>query len=729
MNMLPIHQTWKVVAKIVATYALFGLAWIYFSDMLLVWLVQEPKLLTKLAVYKGSFFVLSTSFLLYLLISHFVTHISAVEAEKLETLKNYETIFNATHEAIFIHDALTFKILDLNSTALSMFGYERYEMLLLDVSRLSEGVPPYTQLEASEYIQMAVTEGPQLFEWHSCRKSGELFWSEVSLIYDRQSVIAVVRNIEDRKKALDALRESEERYRNLVDNLQNVVVYQISGNLEGERNFTYVSRAVERLNEVSVDEVLADAGVIYHQILPQYHDMLQQREEEAIRNKAMLHVEVESQLPSGAIKWFEYTVSPRMRNDGHMIWDGVEVDITSRKLAEHELIEAKLAADAANIAKSEFLANMSHEIRTPMNGVVGMTHLLRTTALTQEQEKYLSNIEISANSLITLISDILDLSKIEAGRMGFETVDFSLRQCIHEVLTSQQFFFQQKKLTVTTEISADIPEVLSGDQLRTRQILLNIIGNAIKFTEYGKINISASLLESQKQQVLIRITVTDTGIGMSNDLQERIFAPFMQADSSTTRRYGGSGLGLTICRRLADLMGGRLWVESREGSGSSFHIELRFTLPEKQSKKVPTVSVTAKTADRRLPLSILLAEDNQINAEFVEKILNRLGHRITVVENGQQALDMLEKQSFDCILMDIQMPVLGGDAATRIIRKQEERTGAHLPIIALTAHAMQEEHIRILEQGFDAHVTKPVEINLLLAELERLIPNGMSSSL
>jgi CheY-like chemotaxis protein len=333
----------------------------------------------------------------------------------------------------------------------------------------------------------------------------------------------------------------------------------------------------------------------------------------------------------------------------------------------------------------------------------------------------LKNIENSSRSLTTLLNDILDLSKIEAGRLRLENVVFSLRDTISELLCSQQFQIKQKNLQVYTEIPDDLPDVLYGDQLRTRQILLNLLGNAVKFTEYGAITVSVRQISSIGHSVNIGISISDTGIGISPEELEKIFTPFEQANSSTTRYYGGSGLGLSISNRLVGLMGGTISAESSQGKGSTFTVELPFEVRDDDAL-LQFTEIHPVTEDLPLkPLTILLAEDNPVNSEFVGKILTKMGNYVIAVTDGKQVLEQLEMHTFDCVLMDIQMPVMSGDEATRIIRDKEEQNGGHLLIIALTAHAMTDERARLLKNGFDAHVAKPVDIGELTRTIAQLI--------
>lgn len=396
-----------------------------------------------------------------------------------------------------------------------------------------------------------------------------------------------------------------------------------------------------------------------------------------------------------------------------------------RRVAERtaELEQVCYAAEAANRAKSEFLANMSHEIRTPMNGVICMTQLLSYTELTAEQQEYLGSIETSGKCLMSLINDILDLSKIEAGRMELEYAVFSLRQSIQEVIASQMPRVTKKGLNLTARISEDIPDSLLGASLRFRQVLLNLLGNAIKFTEHGgSIAIAANLLSRQDSNIVMRIEIRDTGIGMSKDVLERVFAPFVQADSSSTRTYGGTGLGLAICNCLSQLMGGRIWAESKEGEGSCFFVELPFIVKRQKGtvepdKAIPPFVSTARAEN----LKILVAEDNELNAFALKTMLARLGYKVDVVDNGAKVIEKLSGDRWDCILMDISMPVMDGRHATAVIREQERVAGkGHIPIIAVTAFAMQGDRERLLSEGFDSYVAKPIDMSMIADEIQRV---------
>jgi PAS domain S-box-containing protein len=408
-----------------------------------------------------------------------------------------------------------------------------------------------------------------------------------------------------------------------------------------------------------------------------------------------------------------------------------ELIAANRNLEETGRLAREMAdrAEALSAAKSEFLANMTHEVRTPLNGILGMTGLALETDLKNDQREYLELVKSSAEALLGLVNDVLDFSKYEVGKLGLDSVEFSLRALVRDVLRPMALRASVSGMVFESVIEDQVPDRFLGDPLRISQILRNLAGNAVKFTNEGKVSVRARAESQAGGKVILCFSVADTGIGIPAEKHRLIFEPFTQADGSTTRKYGGTGLGLSICSGLVELMDGRIWVESAVGQGSTFHFTLTLDLAAAAQANEPAWSNPTIRDRAKRPLRILVAEDNSVNQRLAARLLEREGHSVTIAGSGQEALELFESSlrenhQYDLILMDVQMPDLDGLQATARIREKERGVSHRIPIVAMTAQAAESDRLRCLESGMDAYVTKPVHVPELLQMIESVVLGG-----
>ena len=532
-------------------------------------------------------------------------------------------------------------------------------------------------------------------------------------------------DITERKQTEEALRSSDEKFRQLAENIQEVFWMM---NATGDQ-VLYLSPGYERIWGRSREAIYQNPRAWQEAIEPLDREGAKSRYLRQLQGER-IGSEYRIRTPDGELKWILDRAFPVRDEAGEITrMVGVAEDITERKQAEEAMLKAKDAAQAANKAKSEFVANMSHEIRTPMNGVLGMSGLLLDTELTAKQRKYTEVLRASGESLLAVINDILDFSKIEAGKLELETRDLDLRAVLADATQLLGLRAEEKGLKLVFLLGAEVPAGLKGDAGRLRQVLLNLAGNSIKFTESGEVVIRVSLDSADERSAVVRFSIEDTGIGIPADRLDAIFSPFTQVDGTVTRKYGGTGLGLTICGKLVHLLGGRIGVQSELGKGSKFWFTAIFEKQPNHAGDVRLPVLEAHNGDllradaplpRQRQARILLAEDNVVNQMVALGILEMLGHHADVVPDGKAAVTSLSSASYDLVLMDCQMPGMNGYEATTRIRDPLSTVLNHsIPIVALTAHAMKGEREKCLASGMDDHISKPVEAPALAAVIQK----------
>ena len=572
------------------------------------------------------------------------------------------------------------------------------------------------------------------------RPDGAIVWGvlNVSLIREQNGqplyFVSQIQDITARRRFAADLLSSRQKLSAVIQMAGAIIVrFAADGTIKS------VNREAERTLGIACDEFIGE-------------DCRRLFSEEAALAKFLTRFQ--QVQTEGGVSQFEINISTPDRSDVTLLWNlsrlqsespedseviAVAHDLTERKRAEVIIVEQnrKLSeanarierqaeelraawerAEQANRAKGQFLANVSHEIRTPMNGILGISQLALELDLSEEASHHLTLIKQSADSLLLLVNDVLDFSKIEAGKLELRPVLFSLRETLRQTLEPLQFLAERKGVSLEWTVEANVCDHLVADASRVQQVLINLVGNAIKFTEAGRVAIRVELQSESDDQLELHVAVADTGTGIPIDKLQLIFAPFEQIDGSATRNYGGTGLGLAIVTKLVQLLGGAVWVQSEIGRGSCFHFTCTCRRTQADSVPVPSDAVSEMPVLAR-PLRVLVAEDYKVNQLIVRRILEKRGHAVTLVEDGRQAVDAVSHATFDVVLMDIQMPILGGIEATREIRQLEAGSWRRVPIIALTANAMEGDREHYLAAGMDDYIPKPFLPRAMLEALER----------
>lgn len=631
--------------------------------------------------------------------------------------QRFRTLVEQAGDAFFIHD-LEARILEVNRAASVALGYSREKLSRMSVDEVDT---TFSAEQARDLLRSMDLNHVKRIESTHRRSDGTIFPVEVTVssfeTQGERRFLSLARDVSSRKQAEEKLQQSEERYKRLVEGSPDIVY-----GFRFEHGGIYYSPRVQEVLGYSVEHLLEQPMLWKQSIHPDDWPSVQAALEELSSGRPM-DIEYRIRRADGEWIWFhDRSIGYREHEDMRIV-EGMATDITDRKLALAALQQARDEAEAANRAKSEFLANMSHEIRTPLNGVFGMLELIKETSDPLDQQECAQIALDCGHKLLTVLNDILDLSRIEAGRMALEEEVFCPKETIAMVVSIFCPQVQGKGISLTFNLSSCFPEHVRGDEGRLRQILFNLVGNAIKFTEHGQIHIECSEVPagSEQKPSYLHFAVSDSGIGISAEKLDDIFNPFTQADGSYSRRFGGSGLGLSIVQRLVTLMGGEVDIESEPGRGTTVQFTIEAQAASKPQEPAGPQDHVANYVDQSL--KILVAEDEPTNRLLIKRLLEKRGHQVTVVSDGQACLDVAESENFDLVFMDIQMPNMDGLEATRRIRQMSNPARSRTPIIALTAHAMKGDREKFIDAGISEHLSKPLDSSRLEEMIEKFRPD------
>ncbi len=636
-----------------------------------------------------------------------------------ESEERNRLVMNSSLDAIVISDEEG-NVEYWNPHAEKLFGWTQEEAMGQTMSLLF--IPEHMRSAHDDGMNRYLTSGESRvlnkeLELTAVNKAGDEFPIELIIVTYQQNgkhyFCGFMKDISSRKKSENLLKAQEEKYRNIITNM-NLGLLEV----DTEENILFANQSFCEISGYPVEELVGDKTSLF---------LLSEKEVSVLQQKHQLRTrgvsdsyEIAVRNKNGEVRWWFISGAPNYNDEGELVGSiGIHLDITKQKELESDLAIAKNRAEEASVAKEAFLANMSHEIRTPLNAIIGMIRELSREELSPKQQTYLSHTDTAARHLLSIVNNILDISKIEAGELKLDEHNFSLQALIANISSILHFKASKKDIELVSRLSENVWPAFSGDSARIRQVLLNLLDNAIKFTMEGSVHLDIEVLGEEEDSQLIGITITDTGIGMDADYLDQLFSKFSQAEKSTSRRFGGTGLGMSITKEIIKLMGGDIVVESTKGKGTQFQIKV-------QLSKGDINNLSDRTQDSEHLLQgahVLLVEDNVMNRFIANKSLSHFGCTTDEAENGLVALELLKVKKYDLILMDVQMPKLDGVETTKIIRNDLK---LDLPIIAVTANAFKKDIDLYLSIGMNDYVTKPFEEKELFNTIAKQLQWNMS---